>query len=163
MQASWSQEVARLAVVVLVALTLVGCGKPMKHVTDNSHFLSDGAAVGLNAKLEDYERRTHHQVIVWIEESTEGVNHRRYSRQLFNEIGFGRKRQDDGAAIFVFTTDGAIEIMVGYGLESALTNTYCAEVYQERMRPLMVQDPAKALNAGVDALIEAIDIHEGRQ
>ena len=64
---------------------------PTEFVTDRAGFLSPAAASALSRKLEDYERGTGHQVIVWIDKTTGAVPIDDWAARAFKAWGVGRK------------------------------------------------------------------------
>ena len=57
--------------VTLLALTVPPA--PTRWVTDSAGFLSSETRTGIDARLEAYEKRTGHQVVVWIGDTLGGA------------------------------------------------------------------------------------------
>jgi len=74
---------------------------PTAFVTDHAGLMSPGGAAQLSRQLEDYERGTGHQVIVWIDRTTGGVPIEDWAVKAFAAWGVGRKSENDGAALFM--------------------------------------------------------------
>src|SRR4029079_19071820 len=114
-------------------------------------------ATKLTTQLEDYERGTGHQVIVWIDRTTGGVPIEDWAVRAFAAWGVGRKGHDDGVALFVFSDDRKLRIEVGYGLEGAVPDARAARIVKNEMVPrIRAGDRDGAVKAGVDSLIAAI-------
>ncbi len=182
---SWNRAAGRAAV-ALAALTLSGCGpkmpytppKPEKHASDLSGILQPATVDALNARLEAYEALTHHQVVVMLLPSSHGRKPDELALDALNRWGIGRSAHhsvsavvagekipfDDGVVVLVFTDDPrSIGIATGHRMRSGpLPDVECARIYHDVMKPLMLPHPAAALNAGVDAIFQAIDTFEGR-
>ena len=155
----------------LAVLLAVGCSgtpqvpaAPRQWVTDAIGLLSPEARQQIDGQLRDYEQKTGHQVIVWIEQSTHGEPVESYAMRLFNDWGIGRRDFDDGIVLFVFTRDDIRRIQVGWGLESALTDRECVRIIREEIRPLIhAGRPDDAVRRGVAAIISEINKWEGRE
>ena len=63
---------------------------PTEFVTDHAGFLSPAYASQLSRELEDYQRGTGHQVIVWIDRTTGGVPIEDWTVKAFTAWGIGR-------------------------------------------------------------------------
>ncbi len=130
---------------------------PTEFVTDHAGFLSPAYASQLSRELEDYQRGTGHQVIVWIDRTTGGAPIEDWTVKAFTAWGIGRKGHDDGVALFVFSDDRRMRIAVGYGLEGAVPDARAGRIIQNDMAPrIRAGDHDGAVKAGVDALIAAI-------
>jgi len=130
---------------------------PTEFVTDHAGFLSPAYASQLSRELEDYQRGTGHQLIVWIDRTTGGVPIEDWTVKAFTAWGIGRKGHDDGVALFVFSDDRRMRIAVGYGLEGAVPDARAGRIIQNDMAPrIRAGDRDGAVKAGVDALIAAI-------
>ena len=130
---------------------------PTAFVTDRAGFLSPAYATKLSTQLEDYERGTGHQVIVWIDRTTGGVPIEDWAVRAFSAWGVGRKGHDDGVAMFIFSDDRKLRIEVGYGLEGNVPDARAGRIIQHDMVPrIRAGDRDGAVQAGVDSLIAAI-------
>jgi uncharacterized protein len=130
---------------------------PTEFVTDRAGFLSPAAASDLSRKLEDYERGTGHQVIVWIDKTTGAVPIDDWAVRAFKAWGVGRKGHDDGVAMFIFSDDRKLRIEVGYGVEDVLPDARAGRIIQNDMVPrIRAGDRDGAVKAGVDAVLAAL-------
>src|SRR5204862_4526944 len=76
---------------------------PTEFVTDRAGFLSPDFASPLTGQLEAYQRGTGHQLIVYIDRTTGGVPIEDWAVRAFKAWGIGRKQENDGAALFIFS------------------------------------------------------------
>ena len=77
-----------------------------------------GQAEALNAKLEQFEKDTSNQVLVWVDKKIpEGFTLDDFAVRAFKKWGVGQQGTNNGAVLFVFTEDRKVRIEVGYGLE----------------------------------------------
>jgi len=149
-----------LSLVVLTALLGAAPIPPMpaRWVDDPAGFLSPSARSALDERLERYEHETGHQIVVWIGKTLEGAALDDWAVRTFAAWKVGRKRLDDGIAVFVFADDHAIDIEVGYGLEDKVPDATASRIIREVMAPrLRSGDLDGAITAGTDAVLAAIE------
>lgn len=131
---------------------------PDRWVTDNAGFLSPERRAELDRRLQAYEQRTGHQVIVWIGNTLSGAPLDDWAVHTFEAWKVGRKKYDDGVVMFVLAADRKIDIEVGYGLEGQVPDAIANRVIQEVMAPRLREgDRDGAVNAGVEAILAAIE------
>jgi uncharacterized protein len=143
---------------VVTLLALLVPPAPSRWVTDTAGFISPEARTRLDAKLEAYEKRTGHQVVVWIGDTLAGAPLDEWAVKTFEAWKLGRKGVDDGLAVFIFASDRKIAVEVGYGLEAVVPDAIANRVIQETMAPRLREgDRDGAVAAGVDAILAAIE------
>ena len=145
----------------LVALIFAVAGTPpapTRWVTDNAGFVSEATRANLDDKLENYERATGHQVVVWIGKSLDGASIDRWANETFAAWRLGRAHADDGVALFVFADDRELAIEVGYGLEGQLTDARSSQILLDVMAPKLREGKRdEALTAGVEAILASLE------
>lgn len=130
---------------------------PQRWLTDEAGFLSPGVAAELDARLEEYERASGHQLIVYIGRTTGGAPIDEWAAKAFEKWRVGRRGLDDGLALFVMAADRRLRIEVGYGLESVVPDALAGRVIQNDMAPLLEKgDNDGAVRAAIDRLTETI-------
>ena len=135
---------------------------PQSPVTDTVGYMSPGAREALARQLEDYERRTGHQVLVWIGATTGGAPIEEFAVKAFEKWKVGRAAKDDGLVFFLFTEDRKMRIEVGYGLEDKVTDLLASRIIREVVAPrLQANDRDGAVTAGATALLSTIDAGGG--
>ena len=155
--------VATLFVLVGLAGPARAAGPPLppapdRWVTDSVGFLSPARRTELDTKLEVYQQKTGHQVIVWVGGTIAGLPLDDWAVKTFKSWKIGRKGMDDGVVIFVLGTDRKIDIEVGYGLEDKVPDAIASRIIREVMAPrLRADDRDGAVQAGVDAVLAAIE------
>lgn len=133
---------------------------PDRWVTDTVGLLSAPVRDRLDGELEAYEQQTGHQVVVWIGPSIGDADLADWAVRTFGQWQVGQKGLDDGLVLFVLPEDRKIDIEVGYGLEGQVPDVVANRVIQDVMAPrLAAGDPDGALEAGVDAIVTAIEGH----
>jgi uncharacterized protein len=128
---------------------------PDRWATDQAGLLSRRTVEALDARLEDYERQTGHQVLVWIGR-TIGDNAvlEDWAVRTFEAWKVGRKGIDDGLVLFILAEDRKIKIEVGYGLEDKVPDIYAFRVINNILVPgIRAARPDEAVEAAVTALI----------
>jgi uncharacterized protein len=130
---------------------------PTRWVTDEPGFLTPATREALDGRLEAYERATGHQVIVWIGRTLGGDALEPWAARAFKAWGIGRKGQDDGAALFIFTDDRKARIEVGYGLEDKLPDIEAARIMRDELTArLRAGDRDGGVTGAVGAMLKAI-------
>jgi uncharacterized protein len=123
-------------------------------VTDAADILNPAQEAALTAKLEEFERKTKHQMVIVTVPSLGGQDIAAYTRDLANRWGIGREEQDDGVVLLVAPNERKVRIAVGYGLERTLTQAVCARIIKEKMIPRFSKgDLPGGVDAGSNALI----------
>jgi uncharacterized protein len=131
---------------------------PRRWVTDDAGFLSPGARETLDSRLEQYERSTGHQVLVWITRSSGNFTAEDFAAKAFESWRVGRSGIDDGVVLFVFADDRKLRFEVGYGLESTITDAVAGRILRDSVVPrIQAGDQDGAILQGIDALISTID------
>jgi uncharacterized protein len=128
---------------------------PSRWASDEAGFLSRPAVEALDARLQDYERQTGHQLLVWIGRKL-GENEalEDWTVKAFAAWKVGRKGLDDGLVLFIFAEDRKIRIEVGYGLEDKVPDAYAYRVINDILTPgFRAGRPDEAVDAAVTALI----------
>lgn len=128
---------------------------PDRWVTDGAGFLSRQAAAALDARLQDFERRTGHQVIVWIGRTIgEGASLEDWAVRAFEAWKVGRRGLDDGLVLFILAEDRRVRVEVGYGLEDKVPDALAFRVIDEILAPgVRAGRPDEAVGAAVTALL----------
>jgi len=107
--------------------------KPAKYVTDNTGVLGADRVDSLSHKLEQFERDTSNQILVWIDRKVpENFTLEDFAVRAFKKWGVGQAKKDNGAALFVFVDDHKLRIEVGYGLEGVLPDASRTESTRAR-------------------------------
>jgi uncharacterized protein len=131
--------------------------KPQRYVTDRAGVFGPGRAEALNAKLEQFERETSNQVLVWVDRKIpEGFTLEDFTVRAAQKWGAGQKKTDNGAVLFVFPEDRKVRIEVGYGLEGSLPDVTAKRIIDNEIVPRFRSgDYAGGIEAGADAMMAA--------
>ena len=132
--------------------------KPQRYVTDRAGVFGAGQAEALNARLEQFERETSDQLLVWVDRKIpEGFTLEDFTVRSAQKWGAGQKQADNGAVLFVFTEDRKVRIEVGYGLEGSLPDVTAKRIIEGEILPRFRNgDYAGGIEAGVGAMMAAV-------
>ncbi len=130
--------------------------KPTRYVTDRAGVL-DGRAEALNARLEEFERETSNQMLVWVDRRIpENFTLEEFTVAAARKWAAGQAGKNNGVVLFVFTEDRKMRIEVGYGLEGVLPDALAHRIQEEEILPRFRSgDYAGGIEAGVNAMIAA--------
>lgn len=135
---------------------------PDRWVTDRAGFLSAPAVDALDSTLEDFERRTGRQVLVYVDGTTGGIPLEDWASRAFQAWKVGRKGLDDGLAVFIMAADRKIRIEVGYGLEALVPDITAGRVINDIMVPAIRNgENDRAVRDGVSTLLGVISGEPG--
>lgn len=135
---------------------------PGRWATDTAGFLTPATLQSVDRTLEDFERSTNNQVLVWIGRTTGDATLEDWTVRAFAAWKVGRKGLDNGLILFVFVDDRAVRIEVGYGLEGQVPDAIASRIINETIIPkIRTGDRDGAIVAGVVALIARISGREG--
>jgi uncharacterized protein len=131
--------------------------KPERYVTDRAGILPSDRADALNRKLEQFERDTSNQILVWIDRRLpENFVLEDFTVRAFQKWKVGQEKQDNGAVLFVFVDDRKLRIEVGYGLEGVLPDIIAKRIIEDEIVPrFRANDYPGGIEAGADAMIAA--------
>jgi uncharacterized protein len=152
-----------LAVFVLALLGAVPAAQtpvpasPARWATDTAGFLSPAALQAADRQLEDFERTTGNQVLVWVGYTTGGVPIEDWTIRAFEQWKVGRKGLDNGLVLFIFAADRRARIEVGYGLEARVPDIIASRILNDVViARIRAGDRDGAVLQGVNALAAAI-------
>jgi uncharacterized protein len=130
---------------------------PDRWATDTAGFLSPSAVASLDRRLEEFERRTGHQLLVYVGKTTGGVPIRDWGIRAFDAWKVGRKGIDDGLILFIMADDRQMAIEVGYGLEEKVPDVMAFRVIDRILTPgFQKGERDAAVAAAVESLIAMI-------
>src|SRR5262245_34705607 len=119
--------------------------------------MSPAAASSLNARLEQYERSTGHQLIVYIGQTTGDAPIEDWAVRAFAKWKVGRKGIDDGLVLFIMAADRKLRFEVGYGLEPTVPDAIASRIINDVIVPrIQAGDRDSAVTAGMDAVTTVI-------
>ncbi len=131
---------------------------PGRWATDQAGFISSAARADIDARLEAFEQRTGHQVLLFITRTTGGLPLEDFSARAFAAWKVGRNGLEDGLVLFIFSEDRKIRIEVGYGLEGLVTDSAAGRVIRDVLAPGIQRGEAdSAVREAVVSLLETIE------
>ena len=150
--------------ILILLLTAVSFGqikipdKPAAWVNDYANVLSNRQESRLNEMLKSLQEETSTQIFVAISDRLpEDEYLESFAVNLFEKWGPGRKQEQNGILIVLFTEDRKIRIETGYGLEGAFTDLQAGRVIDNYMKPFFRKgDYYGGLEAGLTVIIAAV-------
>jgi uncharacterized protein len=140
---------------------------PDRWVNDRVGLLSPATRTVLDRELEDYQRQTGHQIVVWIADTVGDQPLDEFATSTFKAWQIGQKGKDDGLLMVVLARDRKIAIEVGYGLEAQVPDAIASRIIRDVMAPqLRAGNPDGAITDGVHAVLNKIEgkpFEPGRQ
>ena len=131
--------------------------KPAKYVTDRAGILGAERVDELSRKLEQFERETSNQLLVWVDRKIpERFTMEDFTVRAAEKWKAGQGKTDNGAILFVFVDDRKLRIEVGYGLEGKIPDAIAKRIVDEEIVPRFRDDDYPGgIEAGVNALMAA--------
>ncbi len=131
--------------------------KPTRYVTDRAGVLPADRAEALNSQLEEFEKETSNQMLVWVDRRVpEDFTLEEFTVDAARKWAAGQAGKNNGVVLFVFTEDRKMRIEVGYGLEGVLPDALAHRIQEEEILPRFRSgDYAGGIEAGVSAIIAA--------
>jgi len=131
--------------------------KPAQWFNDYARLVSPQQADALNQRLEQFERDTSNQLVVAIyPQLPVNADAFDFTMRTAQSWGVGQKSRNNGAVLFIFVKDHAVEIRTGYGLEGALPDAVCHLIIENEIKPrFRAGDFAGGLDAATAAIIAA--------
>ncbi|CAN5406006.1 hypothetical protein BH09VER1_BH09VER1_09600 [soil metagenome] len=127
---------------------------PVKYVTDTAGVLSSATVSSLNTKLENFEKETSNQVVVYLmPEVPSDYALEDFTQRTFASWGVGQKEKNNGVVLFVFPKSRKMRIEVGYGLEGVLPDARAKQIIENQIKPAFKRGD---FNAGVTRGVEGI-------
>jgi uncharacterized protein len=146
-----------LLLLALLASSLLPSA-PTRYVTDAANVIPDDREHALNEKLAQYDRKTSHQVIVYVDRKVpEGTTLEEMGAEAIKTWGAGRQEKDNIAILFLFIDGGKSRIEAGQRLEGVLTDLRSTQVLAGMGGALRADDYAGAVETGTNGIIHTIE------
>ncbi|MDO8836255.1 MAG: TPM domain-containing protein [Vicinamibacterales bacterium] len=130
---------------------------PARWATDTAGFTSPQALLAADRMLEEFERATGNQILLWIGRTTGDTPLEDWTVKAFERWKVGRQGLDNGVVLFVFADDRKVRIEVGYGLEEKIPDGLGSRILDQEILPrIRAGDHDGAVLAGINALQGAI-------
>ena len=132
---------------------------PTQWVTDAANVIPDDREAALNAKLQQFERETNNQLVVYVARRVpENTTLEEMGAEAIRTWAIGDKELDNGAILFLFIDDRKSRIEVGYGHEGTLTDARSKQILVNLRAALQSGDYATAAELGATEIIDAIAV-----
>ena len=154
---------AILAAIAWVCLTLAVAAQTLVfpaltgRVVDQAGLLSAADRAALTDSLAALEAKTTDQLVVVTLTSLQGRPIEDYGYQLGRYWKIGQKDKNNGALLIVASTEHAVRIEVGYGLEGSLTDAVSRYIIETSILPrFKAGDFAGGIKRGADDIIQVL-------
>lgn len=128
-----------------------------QYVVDETATLTPPQVMGLIKKLQNEDKTTSNQIVVYMIPSLNGESLEDVSIRLAERNKIGKKDKNNGVLLLVVKNDRKIRIEVGYGLEGALTDATSSSIIRNVITPEFKKgNYFEGIDKGVDAIISAI-------
>ena len=125
-----------------------------KYVVDETGTLTQAEINSLLKKLEDFDKQTSTQIVVYMIAPTNGESIDEVSHTIAEKNKIGQKGKDNGVLVLIAKNDRKMRIEVGYGLEGVLTDAATVQIRTKEMNPYFKEGKFyEGINRGVDAII----------
>jgi uncharacterized protein len=129
--------------------------KIKKYVTDETNTLTQPQMNTLLKKLEDFDKATSTQIVVYMIQSLNGESLEDYSQTIAEKNGIGRTGKDNGVLLFIAKGDRKLRIEVGYGLEGVLTDAFSSQIIRNEITPSFKKgNYYEGIDNGINAIIK---------
>lgn len=127
---------------------------PTRWVTDAAGVIPDDREAALNARLEQHERETSNQILVYVDRRVPaGTTLEELGAAALSTWKIGQEKKDNGAILFLFIEERTSRIEVGYGLEGVLTDALSKRILVDLRPALLSGDYATAVELGANAIL----------
>ena len=131
---------------------------PPQLVNDFAGMLNSADKQSLESKLLDYNNTTSTQIYIVTIESLGDYAVEDYALQVGRSWGIGQKDKNNGILILISKEDRKIDIEVGYGLESYVTDYDSKRIIDELITPAFkLENYYAGLDAATDKLISLLE------
>lgn len=128
-----------------------------QYVVDETATLTPPQLSGLIKKLQNEDKTTSNQIVVYIIPSLDGESLEDVSMRLAEKNKIGKKDKNNGVLMLIVKNDRKIRIEVGYGLEGALTDATSSSIIRNVITPEFKKgNYYEGIDKGVDAIIAAV-------
>ncbi len=124
--------------------------RPEGWVVDLTNTLSKTETDHINEVCEEVYGRVGREMTVVVIDSTNGVHHRTFGMDLFNNWGVGSAFSNNGILLLAAVKDRQAEILLGSGIDSAEQKRIAQQIMDDVIVPnFQRKDPGSALYEGI--------------
>jgi len=124
-------------------------------ITDAAHVLSTSELASLTTLLADYERETHHQIVILTVPTSGSETIESYSRRVADLWRPGLAGWNDGILVTLAIRDRHVRIELGSGMEKYISDERAKAIIDTTMVPFFRNgDFAGGLRAGLLPLMD---------
>jgi uncharacterized protein len=131
-----------IVMMVLTCKSLAGCAsskeeiptitvKDNVYIYDEDDIIDEDVENSLNQLLIELEEKTSVEFVVVSVSSLSNKSVEEYSNKLFNNLGIGKKQEDNGILLLISRSDEKVRLEIGRGLEGVLTDSKCGRILDD--------------------------------
>ncbi len=136
-------------------------GMPTGLLSDFAKMLTLEERAQLEAKLEDFEKKTGDEIAVVTISSLRGESIETFAEELFKQWGIGKKGKDNGVLLLIAKDNKKVRFEVGYGLEPYVTDLEAAQIIRSTLIPAFTEEKYfEGISQSIDELIASIQSDE---
>lgn len=146
----------RRFVPAVAGLLLAGCGTnpELGPVLDDANLIPATDEARLESELRDYFKASGRSIVVATTPSLKGQSIESYATGMFNRLGIGDRRTNQGLLLLVAPNERSLRIEVGRGLATTVSNAKAADIIDQAIvLHFRKNDFVGGIDEGVHALI----------
>ena len=124
-----------LCLAALPASAVVAVPDPFSYVADYANVLTEDTESYINDQNDSLYSKTGAQIAVVTVEFLDGQDIEDYAYELFNEWGIGSAEYNNGALILLATAEENYYMLLGYGLDRAISAGQLQRILDDDMEP----------------------------
>lgn len=133
-------------------------------IYDEDNCIDDESQEKLNRLIVELEEKTNAEFAVISITSLNDLTIEEYAYNLFNQLGIGKKDQDNGVLLLFSRSDNKVRLEIGRGLEGCLNDAKCGRILDEYFVPYREEDKyTEATEFTVKAVLNVITEEYGIQ
>ena len=137
--------------------------RPQGYVTDLAQVVEPATKAKIEALCTEVQQKTGAQIAVVTVRSLDGQSLEDYAADLYQHLGVGAKKQNDGVLLLLVPPERQYRVEVGYGLEPVINDARAGDVGRAMVPSLKSGDYSGAVLRGATMLAQYIAADKGVQ
>lgn len=137
--------------------------KPAGYVIDLANVIQPDARAKISAMATELQQKTGAQIAVVTVNSLEGETRDQYAVDLYQHLGIGPKKTDEGVLLLVAPKEKQYKIEVGYGLEPVINDARAGDIGRSMVPDLRTGDYSSAILKAMTQIAQLVASSKGVQ
>ncbi len=137
--------------------------KPTGYVIDLANVIQPETRTRISAMATELQQKTGAQMAVVTVNSLEGETKEQYAVDLYQHLGVGPKKTDEGVLLLVAPKERQYKIEVGYGLEPVINDARAGDIGRAMVPSLRAGDYSAAILTAMTQIAQLIAADKGVQ